>query len=138
MVVEPYLAGLVPDIMLVPVGISYQRTLEELLFSRELLGVPKPPESTRVSVCLIPHSMKYLWRKFPHILSRNLLLSKYFVPVKTVSLQGLMKALSMISEDYGSIFVEFCQPISLHDFCTSRGVSRIPHTSYPKSVNSSG
>ena len=48
MVVEPYLAGLVPDIMLVPVSISYQRTLEEQLFSRELLGVPKPPESTRV------------------------------------------------------------------------------------------
>ena len=55
MVVEPYLAGLVPDIMLVPVSISYQRTLEELLFSRELLGVPKPPESTRVSVC-VPYS----------------------------------------------------------------------------------
>ena len=52
MVVEPYLAGLVPDIMLVPVSISYQRTLEELLFSRELLGVPKPPESTRVGVCV--------------------------------------------------------------------------------------
>ena len=50
MVVEPYLAGLVPDIMLVPVSISYQRTLEEYLFSRELLGVPKPRESTRVSV----------------------------------------------------------------------------------------
>ena len=50
MVVEPYLAGLVPDIMLVPVSISYQRTLEELLFSRELLGVPKPSESTRVRV----------------------------------------------------------------------------------------
>ena len=50
MVVEPYLAGLVPDIMLVPVSISYQRTLEEHLFSRELLGVPKPSESTRVHV----------------------------------------------------------------------------------------
>ncbi|CAI8011661.1 Dihydroxyacetone phosphate acyltransferase [Geodia barretti] len=92
MVVEPYLAGLVPDIMLVPVSISYQRTLEEHLFSRELLGVPKPSESTR----------------------------------------GLMKALSMIREDYGSIFVEFCQPVSLHDFCTSRGVSRVPHTVFPK------
>ena len=45
-----------------------------------------------------------------------------------------MKALSMIREDYGSIFVEFCQPVSLHDFCTSRGVSRVPHTVFPKSV----
>jgi glycerone phosphate O-acyltransferase len=92
MVVEPYLAGLVPDIMLVPVSISYQRTLEELLFSKELLGVPKPPEST----------------------------------------QGLMKALSIIAEDYGSIFAEIGKPMSLHDFCMSRGVSRIPHTIYPK------
>ena len=45
-----------------------------------------------------------------------------------------MKALAMISEDYGSIFVEFGRPISLHDFCGSRGVSRVPHTLYPKSV----
>ena len=59
MVVEPYLAGLVPDIMLVPVSISYQRTLEELLFSRELLGVPKPPESTRVrNLQFLPQHLK--------------------------------------------------------------------------------
>ena len=49
MVVEPYLDGRLPDIMLVPVSISYERTFEEELFARELLGVPKPKESTRVS-----------------------------------------------------------------------------------------
>ena len=48
MVVEPYLSGYLPDILLLPVSISYERTLEEELFARELLGTPKPKESTRV------------------------------------------------------------------------------------------
>jgi len=48
MVVEPYLSGCLPDILLLPVSISYERTLEEELFARELLGTPKPKESTRV------------------------------------------------------------------------------------------
>ena len=43
-----------------------------------------------------------------------------------------MKALSIISEDYGSIFADIGQPISLHEFCMARGVSRMPHTAYPK------
>ena len=49
MVVEPYLDGRLSDIFLVPISISYERTLEEELFARELLGVPKPKESTSVS-----------------------------------------------------------------------------------------
>lgn len=49
MVMEPYLEGCLPDIMMVPISISYERTLEEGLFARELLGVPKPKESTAVS-----------------------------------------------------------------------------------------
>lgn len=49
MVMEPYLKGCLPDIKLVPISISYERTLEEALFARELLGVPKPKESTTVS-----------------------------------------------------------------------------------------
>ena len=48
MVIEPYLEGRVPDILMVPFSISYERTLEELLFAREQLGVPKPKESTSV------------------------------------------------------------------------------------------
>ena len=50
MVVEPYLDGRLPDIMLVPISISYERTFEEQLFARELLGIPKPKESTAVSI----------------------------------------------------------------------------------------
>lgn len=48
-VMDCYLTGQVSDIQLVPISISYERTLEEQLFARELLGTPKPKESTRVS-----------------------------------------------------------------------------------------
>ncbi|XP_059476825.1 dihydroxyacetone phosphate acyltransferase [Neocloeon triangulifer] len=43
---EPYFTGQVSDILVVPINISYDRTLEETLYSYELLGVPKPKEST--------------------------------------------------------------------------------------------
>uniref|UniRef100_A0A3Q3WQF2 Phospholipid/glycerol acyltransferase domain-containing protein n=1 Tax=Mola mola TaxID=94237 RepID=A0A3Q3WQF2_MOLML len=46
MVLEPYFKGEVFDITLVPVSISYDRVLEESLLAHELLGVPKPKEST--------------------------------------------------------------------------------------------
>uniref|UniRef100_A0A8C6KMB8 Glyceronephosphate O-acyltransferase n=1 Tax=Nothobranchius furzeri TaxID=105023 RepID=A0A8C6KMB8_NOTFU len=45
-VIDPFLKGEVFDISLVPVSISYERVLEEALYARELLGVPKPKEST--------------------------------------------------------------------------------------------
>lgn len=35
------------DVLVVPVGFSYERPVEEILFAYELLGVPKPKESTR-------------------------------------------------------------------------------------------
>lgn len=40
--------GHTQDVLLVPVNISYSRTLEEELYAYELLGVPKPRESTSV------------------------------------------------------------------------------------------
>ncbi|KAM6992170.1 dihydroxyacetone phosphate acyltransferase [Tautogolabrus adspersus] len=46
MVLEPYFKGEVFDITLVPISISYDRVLEESLLAHELLGVPKPKEST--------------------------------------------------------------------------------------------
>ncbi|KAA0183935.1 hypothetical protein HAZT_HAZT002578 [Hyalella azteca] len=36
----------VSDVLLVPINISYDRTLEEELYAWELLGIPKPKEST--------------------------------------------------------------------------------------------
>lgn len=45
-VMEPFCRGEVFDTYLVPVSISYERILEETLYAYELLGVPKPKEST--------------------------------------------------------------------------------------------
>ncbi|XP_029902918.1 dihydroxyacetone phosphate acyltransferase isoform X2 [Myripristis murdjan] len=45
-VMDPFFKGEVFDVSLVPVSISYERILEETLYARELLGVPKPKEST--------------------------------------------------------------------------------------------
>uniref|UniRef100_A0A3P8UVZ2 Glyceronephosphate O-acyltransferase n=1 Tax=Cynoglossus semilaevis TaxID=244447 RepID=A0A3P8UVZ2_CYNSE len=45
-VLEPFFKGEVYDVTLLPVSISYERILEESLYARELLGVPKPKEST--------------------------------------------------------------------------------------------
>ncbi|XP_052442719.1 dihydroxyacetone phosphate acyltransferase [Carassius gibelio] len=45
-VMEPFFKGELFDVNLVPVSISYERVLEESLYARELLGVPKPKEST--------------------------------------------------------------------------------------------
>ncbi|KAM9840208.1 dihydroxyacetone phosphate acyltransferase [Aulostomus maculatus] len=45
-VMDPFFKGEVFDVSLVPVSISYERILEEALYARELLGVPKPKEST--------------------------------------------------------------------------------------------
>ncbi|XP_031637359.1 dihydroxyacetone phosphate acyltransferase [Contarinia nasturtii] len=47
MMLETFMKRKVFDILVVPVGISYCRPFEEKLFAYELLGVPKPKESTR-------------------------------------------------------------------------------------------
>ncbi|CAL8081175.1 unnamed protein product [Orchesella dallaii] len=36
----------IPDILILPISMSYDRTLEETLYAHELLGQPKPKEST--------------------------------------------------------------------------------------------
>ncbi|XP_012691101.2 dihydroxyacetone phosphate acyltransferase isoform X2 [Clupea harengus] len=46
MVLEPFFKGEVYDISLVPISVSYDRLLEESLLAHELLGVPKPKETT--------------------------------------------------------------------------------------------
>lgn len=50
MVLEPLFLSEVPDVTFIPISLSYDRVLEERLFAFELLGVPKPKEST--SVCI--------------------------------------------------------------------------------------
>ncbi|KPP59406.1 dihydroxyacetone phosphate acyltransferase-like, partial [Scleropages formosus] len=46
MVLEPFFKGEVYDISLMPITVSYDRVVEESLLAYELLGVPKPKEST--------------------------------------------------------------------------------------------
>jgi hypothetical protein len=48
-VLEPYFKANVPDVMILPVSMSHDRILEESLYAYELLGIPKPKESTSVS-----------------------------------------------------------------------------------------
>ena len=48
MALEPYLKGDVPDIQICTISISYERILEENLYAYEVLGIPKPKESTSV------------------------------------------------------------------------------------------
>jgi len=53
----------IPDILILPISISYDRTLEESLYARELLGQPKPKESTNVSQCdwlIMVYDFKFL------------------------------------------------------------------------------
>lgn len=50
MALEPLFMGEVPDITIVPIGVAYEKPLEESLFAYEMLGVPKPKESTMVSL----------------------------------------------------------------------------------------
>ena len=49
---ESYFKAEVPDVMIVPMSVSYERILEESLYAYELLGIPKPKESTSVSVMI--------------------------------------------------------------------------------------
>ena len=48
MALEPYLKGDVPDIQICTMSISYERILEDNLYAYEVLGIPKPKESTSV------------------------------------------------------------------------------------------
>ncbi|CAB3403710.1 unnamed protein product [Caenorhabditis bovis] len=45
-ILEPYLRGSVFDLVVVPVSMNYDQILEEKLYAYELLGFPKPKEST--------------------------------------------------------------------------------------------
>lgn len=49
MALEPYFNREIYDVIVVPVGVAYDKILEEVLFAYELLGVPKPRESTMVN-----------------------------------------------------------------------------------------
>ncbi|XP_034489168.1 dihydroxyacetone phosphate acyltransferase [Drosophila innubila] len=85
MALLPYFTGEVPDVMIVPVSVAYERVLEEQLFVYELLGVPKPKESTK----------------------------------------GFFKALKIIDERFGKMFLDFGAPISAKEFFGHHNGERI-------------
>lgn len=85
MALLPYFTGEVPDVMIVPVSVAYERVLEEQLFVYELLGVPKPKESTK----------------------------------------GFFKALKIIDERFGKMFLDFGTPISAKEFFAHHSGERI-------------
>lgn len=87
MALEPYIMGTVSDITIIPISISYERVAEEQLFVYELLGVPKPKESTK----------------------------------------GFFKALKIMDEQYGRIFIDFAEPISVKS-ALGKQIDRSPHT----------
>uniref|UniRef100_A0A1A8I2S1 Phospholipid/glycerol acyltransferase domain-containing protein n=2 Tax=Nothobranchius kuhntae TaxID=321403 RepID=A0A1A8I2S1_NOTKU len=93
MVLEPFLKGEVYDITLVPISISYDRVLEESLLAHELLGVPKPREST----------------------------------------MGLLKASSVLQENYGSMHVNFGHPLSVRQLCEGK-INRCQYNLTPRDL----
>ena len=60
MVVDLYTNARVPDVLICPITFSYDRIPEESLYAYELLGIPKPKESLRVSAVIVYYSMFFL------------------------------------------------------------------------------
>ncbi|XP_076045200.1 dihydroxyacetone phosphate acyltransferase isoform X2 [Oratosquilla oratoria] len=79
-IAETWLRGDIPDAAMVPISISYDRTLEEKLYAYELLGVPKPQEST----------------------------------------SGLLKAMQILKDDFGTIHVHIGEPMYLRSYLDPR------------------
>ncbi|CAL8313727.1 unnamed protein product [Lota lota] len=93
MVLEPFFKGEVYDITLVPISISYDRVVEESLLAHELLGVPKPRETT----------------------------------------MGLLKASSVLWENYGSMHVNIGQALSVRQLCQGK-INRNHYTLIPRDL----
>lgn len=89
MALLPYFTGEVEDVTIVPVSISYERLLEEQLFVYELLGVPKPKETTK----------------------------------------GFFKALKIIDERFGRMYLDFGKPISVRAYFGHTGADRMQRAS---------
>ncbi|KAG1938404.1 dihydroxyacetone phosphate acyltransferase [Pimephales promelas] len=93
MVLEPFFKGEVVDLSLVPISISYERVLEESLLAHELLGVPKPRETTG----------------------------------------GLLKARTVLKEDYGCMHVCFGNPVSVRDLVKGK-INRRQYNLVPRDL----
>lgn len=92
---ESYFKAELPDTMMVPVTITYDRIVEESLYAYELLGIPKPKEST----------------------------------------SGLLKARSVLNDDFGCVHLFIGEPISIREFSNNK-IDRVLHSLEPRYINS--
>lgn len=145
MVLEPFFKGEVYDITLVPISISYDRVLEESLLAHELLGVPKPKESTAVrpggTFCFLLSKLPFLCLIIsgsPGAFRRNK--ADYFLLESRLqlcvlfpfSLQGLLRATKVLQEAYGDMHVIFGRPLSVRQLCEGK-INRCQYNLIPRS-----
>uniref|UniRef100_A0A671S0T2 Si:ch73-21k16.5 n=1 Tax=Sinocyclocheilus anshuiensis TaxID=1608454 RepID=A0A671S0T2_9TELE len=93
LLMQSFFKGEVFDISLVPISISYERVLEESLLAHELLGVPKPKETTG----------------------------------------ALLKARTVLKEDYGCMHVCFGNPVSVRDLVKGK-INRRQYNLVPRDL----
>ncbi|GLV33264.1 Glyceronephosphate O-acyltransferase [Carabus blaptoides fortunei] len=92
MILKPLFTSEVPDVLIVPINISYDRVLEEKLFAFELLGVPKPKESTSgflKSLSIIKENYGNIYVDFTAPISVKQYLSKSNLKLDSHSLNPL-------------------------------------------------
>lgn len=90
MTLKPFFTAEVPEIWFLPLHTTYDRILEETLFAFELLGVPKPKEST----------------------------------------SGFIKSLKIVNENYGNVYMNFGQPVSVREWFNGK-IERKDHNLKP-------
>lgn len=113
MSMEPLFMGEISDVTIVPISIAYEKPLEEQLFVYELLGVPKPKESTMV---------RSIWCKM-----------EFYIYKIHFLFQGLFKSLRIIEQKYGSMFFDFGEPISAREYFGDK-LQRSVHAVEPANV----
>lgn len=89
MALEPFVMGEVADVTIVPISVSYEKVLEEELFVYEMLGIPKPKESTT----------------------------------------GLFKAFKIVQKNFGKMYMDFGEPISVREYFATKEIDRVARSS---------
>ncbi|XP_012526065.1 dihydroxyacetone phosphate acyltransferase [Monomorium pharaonis] len=108
-IVESLLQGDVPDIHFIPMSINYERPPEELLFVYEMLGVPKPKESTAglfrsLSILQKPFSHGRIFFNIGEPISASRLVDRAYRQKKV--LQPSFKVPSSIVENIAYLIIE--------------------------------
>lgn len=78
MALEPYFMGEIHDLKIVPISVTYEKPLEEQLFVYELLGIPKPKESTMGFLRAVTNLKNQNLGKIYFDVSEPMTLNEYF------------------------------------------------------------